>query len=82
MAEVKVGKVNHYYDKIQVAVIEVTTDFSAGDLIKISGSNDFTQKAESIQIEHQQLPVAKKGQEVGLRVEQPVKKGDEVYKLS
>lgn len=77
------GKITHYYDKINVAVVELTGSLSAGDTIKISGhGRDFTQPVDSMQIEHEQVKEAKKGQAVGMRVDQEVKEGDEVYRVA
>ena len=83
MADVKVGKITHYYDKIGVAVLELTDEsLIVGDTIRISGhGNEFTQSVGSLQIEHEQIQTAKKGDMVGLKVDQPVKEGDEVYKV-
>lgn len=80
MADVKVGKITHYYDKIGVAVIEVSASIKVGDTIKISGHDkEFTQTISSMQIEHEQIDQAKKGQVIGLKIDQPVKENDEVY---
>lgn len=79
----KVGKVTHYYDKIGVAVVELTGDLAVGDRIKfVRGSEDlFEQTVESIQVEHNKIDSAKKGETVGLKVDQPLKEGTEIYKL-
>ena len=83
MADAKIGKIIHYFDKIGVAVIELTGTLSTGDTIKISGhDNEFTQTVDSMQVEHEQIPEAKKGDAVGMKVTQPVKEGDEVFKVS
>ncbi len=83
MADFKVGKITHYYDKIGVAVVELTGSLAVGDTIRISGhGTEFTQKVESMQIEHEGIQEAKKGQNIGLKIEQEVKDGDEVYKVS
>ena len=84
MADLKIGKVNHYYDKIGVAVVELDGTLAVGDKIKFSrgGEDLFEQAVESIQIEHEKLDSAKKGQVVGLKVDQEVKEGAEVYKVS
>ena len=82
MANTLVGKITHYFDKIGVAVVEVLAPIKVGDQIKISGhGNEFTQEVTSMQIEHQQVQEAQKGQTVGMKVDQPVKEGDEVYKV-
>ncbi|PJE67600.1 hypothetical protein COU95_01525 [Candidatus Shapirobacteria bacterium CG10_big_fil_rev_8_21_14_0_10_40_9] len=83
MADFKVGKITHYYDKIGVAVVELTGSLAVGDTIRISGhGTEFSQKVESMQIEHEGIQEAKKGQNIGLKIEQEVKDGDEVYKVS
>ncbi len=82
MTDIKVGKITHYFDKIGVAVVELSDKLAVGDQIKISGhDNEFTMTVSSMQIEHQQIQEAQKGQTVGLKVDQPVKEGDEVYRV-
>lgn len=83
MPEFKVGKVTHYYDKIGVAVVELTGDLSVGEKIKfVRGGEDlFEQEIASMQIEHEQIKTAKKGQTIGLEVDQEVKEGAEVFKI-
>lgn len=76
----QIGKVTHYYDKISVAVVELTTNLKTGDKIKFTGHDkEFSQIVSSLQMEHQPVSEAKKGEAVGLKVEQPVKPGDLVY---
>jgi len=83
VAETKVGKITHYYDQIGVAVIEVLAPIKVGDRIKIAGhEREFEQEVASMQIEHENVEKAKKGDNIGLKTDQPVKKGDEVYKIS
>jgi len=83
MADAKVGTVTHYFDKIGVAVLDLTAGLKVGDTIKISGrGQEFTMTVESLQEEHEQIQEAKKGQAVGMKITQPVKEGDEVYKIS
>jgi len=42
---------------------------------------EFEQAVQSMQIDHKDIKEAKKGQEVGLKVDQKVKEGWEVYKI-
>ncbi|QLG69439.1 MAG: hypothetical protein CH104c_0207 [Candidatus Woesebacteria bacterium] len=79
----KVGKVTHYYDKIGVAVVELMADLAVGDRIKFTrgGEDMFEQTVESIQVEHNKIDSAKKGDTIGLKVDQPVKEGAEIFKL-
>lgn len=79
MAEVKVGKVTHFFDKICVAVIELAAPLKIGDRIKFP---DFEQTVTSMQIDRVPIEKAKKGESIGLKTDQPVKKGSPVLKLS
>lgn len=82
MADLKVGKITHYYEKIGVAVIELSDTLSVGDTIRISGhGKEFTQPVTSIQVEHENIESAKKGNVVGLKLDQEAREGDEVFKV-
>lgn len=83
MANLKVGKVSHYYDKIGVAVVEVLGNLTVGDKVKfVRGGEDlFEQEIASMQVEHEQKSSAKKGDMVGLKCDQSVKEGAEIYKV-
>ncbi len=77
-----IGKITHYFSKIGVAVIELSDALQVGDTIRIvGGETDFTQKIESMQIEHEKIEKAKAGDPIGLKVEQKVREGYKVYKL-
>ena len=82
MAEIKpVGKIIHYYEGIGVAAIELTSKLKIGDKIKIKGSTtDFLQKVTSMQIEHEKVKEAKKGDSIGIVVEEKVRNNDLIYK--
>ncbi|OGK18026.1 hypothetical protein A3G67_04400 [Candidatus Roizmanbacteria bacterium RIFCSPLOWO2_12_FULL_40_12] len=82
MADKKIGKITHYYDKLGVAIIKLANGLSVGDKIKIAGhGNELVQDVSSIQLEHEKLQKAKKGQLVGVKVDKVVKDGDEVTKV-
>jgi len=77
-----VGKVTHYFGNIGVAVIELSDTLKVGDDIRIVGGEaDFTQNVESMEIEHQKVKEAKKGESIGLRVNQKTREGYKVYKV-
>lgn len=77
-----IGKVSHFFDKISVAVIELEADLKEGDKILFEGpKTNFTQTASSMQIEHEKVAVAKKGQSIGMKTDEPVKVNDSVYKI-
>jgi putative protease len=81
MADTKVGEITHYYDKIGVAVVSVMGPIKVGDKIKVTGSNEFEQDVTSMQIEHENIEAAKKGDQIGMKMDQPVKEKDEVFKV-
>ncbi|HDD46318.1 MAG TPA: translation elongation factor-like protein [Candidatus Aenigmarchaeota archaeon] len=83
MTEKKVvGKVTHYFNKIGVAVVELTDEIKKGDKISIEGKRtNFVQTVDSMQIEHNPIESAKSGQAIGLKVDDVVREGDIVYKL-
>jgi putative protease len=77
-----IGKVIHYFDKIQVAVIALTDKLKDGETIRIvGGDTDFEQPVESMEVEHEKIKEAKKGDEVGLKVSEKVRDGYRVYKV-
>lgn len=81
MANVKLGKVVHFYDKISVAVVKLEKALKVGDSVKLKkGEDEFEQKVESMQIDHKEVKSAKNGDEVAIKVDQAAKAGTEVYK--
>ena len=83
MNEIKIGEVTHYFNKIGVAAIKIISgELKKGDTIHIKGhTTDFTQEIDSIQVEHQPVEVAKTGDEIGIKVDNMVREGDEVFKV-
>ena len=83
MAEEKeIGKVIHYYTSLNVAIIKLKDALATGNEIHIKGhTSDFTQKIESMQIEHKGIERAKKGQTIGLKVKEHAREHDIVYKI-
>jgi putative protease len=78
----KVGVISHFYNKIMVAIVELEDTLNQGDSIEILGPTTHLQiTADSIQIEHQNVASARKGQSIGLKVPESVKEKDVVYKL-
>jgi len=85
MAEEKeIGKVLHFFGKASVAALKLTAgDLKVGDTIHIKGhTTDFTQTIDSIQIEHNTVPEAKVGDDIGIRVKEHVREHDVVYKVT
>ncbi|MBM4402305.1 MAG: hypothetical protein FJ044_03610 [Candidatus Cloacimonetes bacterium] len=80
--EKEIGKIAHFFDKISVGIIELSETLKVGDTIHIKGKEtDFTQEVTSMQIEHENISEAKAGEAVGLKVIEPVKEKDVVYKV-
>lgn len=78
-----IGKVTHYFSKIGVAVIELSASLSIEDTIRIVGgeSTDFEQTIDSMEMEHEKIEKAKKGDSVGIKVKEKVREGYKVYKV-
>lgn len=80
---VEVGRVSHYFTRINVAVIELKVPLAVGDRILIRGSTtDLEQVVESMQIEHEDVQHAEAGQSIGLKVDDRVRQNDIVYKIT
>lgn len=76
----EIGKITHYFNKIGVAVLELSGNLKVGETIVIAAhGGDFEQVVDSMQVEHEQVTEAKVGDAVGLKVGQPVKEGDQAY---
>jgi hypothetical protein len=80
--EVDIGKVTHYYDHIQVAVLSLTDGLKLGDRIHIVGhATDFIQRISSMEVEHHSIVWVKPGDNVAVKVSQPVHEHDIVYRI-
>ena len=77
----EVGKIAHFFSRINVAVINVTDNISVGDRIFIKGpTTDIEQTINSMEIEHEKVKQATSGQSVGMKVGGYVRENDTVYK--
>jgi putative protease len=76
-----IGKITHYFDHIGVGVIKITDgSLKIGETIHIVGHGaDFTQIVDSMQVEHEQIEKAKKGDDVGMKTSEKVKPGADVF---
>ncbi len=76
-----IGKITHYFGHLGVAVINLSDKLKVGETIRIvGGETDFVQEVKSMEVERQKIDQAKKGDSVGLKVEQKVREGYKVYK--
>jgi translation elongation factor EF-1alpha len=79
----EVGRVAHFFTRINVAVIEVSGTISVGDKIAIKGpTTDIEQTVTSMEIEHAKVMQATEGQSIGMKLSGHAKQNDTVYKIS
>lgn len=82
MQEKEIGEITHYFGHISVGIIKLSDSLKIGETIHIKGHvSDFTQKVESMQIEHTSVAEAKSGDAVGIKVSQKIHPKDKVFKV-
>lgn len=75
-----IGEVTHFYNKIGVAIVKFNKAVSAGTKLAFKGATtDFEQVADSMQLDHAAVDPAPKGKQVGIKVKENVREGDQVY---
>ena len=80
--EKPIGVVTHYYGGIGVAIVKFKKAVKIGTEVNFCGATtDFSQKISSMQYDHKEISSAKKGQEVGIKVDEKVREGDEVCEV-
>ncbi len=80
MADKKIGDITHYYTNIGVGIIKLTEPLKVGQTVRILGATtDFEQPIDEIQFNHESIDAGKADQEVGVKVKDKVRDGDEVY---
>lgn len=83
MAEQIIGKVADFFARPVVAGIELSAGLKVGDKIHIKGhTTDLEMTVNSIQIHNTQVPEAKAGDSIGIKVTDRVRAGDVVYKVT
>jgi translation initiation factor IF-2 len=82
MKEERIGVISHYFSHLEVAALVVEAELAVGDTVHIKGhTTDFVQKVESIQLEHKNITLAKKGDDVAIKIKEHVREHDVVYKV-
>lgn len=82
MVNKPIAKVIHWYDKINVAVLKLNGTLKTGTSIKIvRGENEFEDTIISMQIDHEEVKSAKKGDEVAIKLSKATKEGALIYKI-
>ena len=80
-AVIEIGNIIHYFQKINVAIVELSLPLSVGDRILIKGpSTDFEQTVDSIEVDRKAIHRAEGGQSVGLKLSQLARVKDVVFK--
>jgi putative protease len=80
MGEKEIGKVSTYFSHVGVAAIKLSGKLKVGNTIHLVGNTtDFEQKVESMQIENKKVSEAKKGDHIGVKVEEKVRPKDKVF---
>ncbi len=80
--EVLLGEVEDYFAKIGVIALTLKQPLAVGDSVHVKGhTTDITQPCASMQIEHESVRAAKKGDGIGLKVENRCRKGDKVFRV-
>ena len=75
-----VGVVTHYLDKISVAIIKLGANVRVGDRLVLNGEKgSFQQKLKSMQIDRQNVEMAGRGDDVGIKVNKKVLVGEMVF---
>jgi len=92
----RIGEIVHYYHKISVAVIKLNRPLHIGENIQFVGAHtDFVQEirsmqiehevveeAQAMQIEHEVVEEAQAGDEVAVKVDQRVRRGDTAFSIA
>jgi len=82
--EERIGSVIRFFEKTSVAAVKLDFgDLAIGDTIHIkSSATDFIQKIEMMEFDHQPVQKATRGQFTGIKLSQPAKPFDLVYKVT
>jgi len=78
-----VGKVLHYYNKINVAAVRLFSDLKLNDKIIVIGKETGIVETivESMQMKGKSIQIGKKNQEIGIKIKSILKNNDEIYKI-
>ncbi len=78
--EVQIGSVTHYFNHLNVAVLKLTDSLKLGDKIHILGhTTDLIERIASMEVDHHSVMWVKPGEDVAIKVVEPVHEHDKVY---
>jgi hypothetical protein len=83
-AEERIGVVSHYFAHISVAALLMESGtLRVGDTIHVKGhTTDFTQRVDSLQVDHAPVSEVHSGQDFGVKVREHAREHDVVYKVA
>jgi putative protease len=81
--EERLGSVIKFFDKTSIAAVKLDFgDLAVGDTIRVKGNaTDFTQKVEVIEFDHKPVEKALRGHFAGIKLTQPAKPFDLLFKV-
>jgi hypothetical protein len=82
--EQRIGVVTHYYGHLSVVSVQLEpgATLRVGDVIHILGhTTDFTQKVESLEVDHAPVTEVAPNDDFGLKVTEHAREHDEVFKV-
>jgi selenocysteine-specific translation elongation factor len=83
MPEEQIGTVVDFFARPVVAAVVLTAPLKAGERIRIHGhTSNVELEVSSMQINNVPVQEAKAGDNVGLKVPERVRKGDQVYRVT
>ena len=82
--EERIGSVIRFFEKTSVAAVKLDFgELSLGDTVRIKGpATDFVQPVNAMEFDHQPVQKALRGQFTGIKLSQPAKPFDLVYKVT
>jgi translation elongation factor EF-1alpha len=80
--KIQVGRIEQFFDKINVAAVKLSDPLDIGDIIEIGSEDEaIRQRVESIEIDKKSVSHAEPGDSIGIKLKWKVSKGDNVYKM-
>jgi translation elongation factor EF-1alpha len=82
-AEERIGVVTHYYNHLSVAIMRLESGtLRVGDMIHMRGqTTDFTQRVESLEVDHAPATEVRPSDDFGLKVIEHAREHDVVFKV-
>ena len=80
--EIEIGRITHYYNHLNVAVISLTDELKLGDKIHIVGHHtNLTERIGSMEVNHHSVLFVEPGDNVAIKVNDRVHEHDKVYRV-